>query len=233
MSYTLTNFNDWKTAQKNTLSIAITNAITANQAPLVGWTDHTTAAINAVDALITNLTFTRTLTSTEIKKGLMAMFTYISIKYLSILDDPIIESNFAIPPVIAAGDFPADDFRNLLIDSKPLPNLDLTYFTFSITGEPPSASYLVEPGVTFTTLKTNLLTTWVDAELALWTNIGNNIKVEDKVLYLMLKKPVMKIIPVYEMLSPNDILLTTMHFCDAISSSPFKTDFVTLFPELA
>jgi hypothetical protein len=221
----------WKSNQIASLTNLINTAITGGS--MTDWVGHTSDAITPVTTFINSLTYTKKLTAAVIKQQILTVYTYISIKYMSVMNDPALETRFAIPPLIlgTVAITGTDDFRNLLVDHE-LPELDLSYFSFTapVTG---LGAYTVSANENFNTLKTNLSGAWPDAEVSFWTGLADKVQTQTKILYMMFNKPVMKPYDPDNPTDPKSILLDTMHFREAISATPFKADFIDIFPELA
>jgi hypothetical protein len=192
--------------------------------------------ISEVTNLINGLVLTRELNYATIKQQLLTVYTYISINYMTVIDDPTIESRFVIPVLIDGTTlYPeANDFRNLFLETKELPELDLSYFNFENSTPLLEASYTVSGSALFETLRLDLNKNWSDIEIAFWNNFPNKVnRSTSKILYMMFNRPTMKPYDPDNVIDPKDILLDTMHFREAISNSTFKSDFYDVFPELA
>lgn len=238
MSYTLSQFDAWKAQQYITLNAALSGV----SSPTYTWeASGKLLASNIIESSIDSLVFTRTLQDNTniIKQQLMTIYSYLYVRYSSILLDPILESKYAVPNMIEPGVVytGVDDLRNLGISNQILPDLDLTYWDFEqieLT-PPPTAtySYSVSANNLFNALSTNVLTTWAANEVGNWSGIPSRVKIENKTLYLTLNNPALKTLLPSETISPRIFILDNMHFREVCDDLGITTEFIDYFPELA
>lgn len=228
------NITDWKIDQISNLTTLINNEATSG-GTMYQWDNFESEAINPVTSYINSLSYVNIVTSDIIKEQLISLLSYVSIKYNSIFTDPVLESSFTIPYIIAPGTTYTNenDFRNLNATQE-LPELSLADFIFTatpISADPIVYSYSVSAASSFIQLQNNTSSIWPTANYNKWKNISINTPkiIQDKILYLAFNIPEMKIID--PPTNSRNIILNDMKLYDAIVELGLENDFNKIFVE--